>query len=106
MSTSDDDGFVVRRIDGDDEVVLEATGELDIHSCPQLDQAVEAIGSPSRVVLDLSGLTFIDSAGLRVILQAEQATKASGGKLVVRDPSAPVRRLFEITGLAEALTVE
>jgi anti-anti-sigma factor len=105
MSTAEDDGFSIRRLDGDDEVILQAVGELDIHSCPELDRAVTDVAGATRLVLDLSGLSFIDSAGLRVILQAEQTSKAAGGKLVVRAPSPPVRRLFEITGLDDALTV-
>jgi anti-sigma B factor antagonist len=106
MSTMDDSSFEVRRRDGEGEVVVEVRGELDIHSCPALDEVFGGMSSVDRVALDLSGVTFIDSAGLRSILQGQQAVAAAGGALVVRAPSAPTRRLFEITGLDDVLTIE
>jgi anti-anti-sigma factor len=55
------------------------------------------------VVLVLSGLGFIDSSGLRVIITADRDLAAQDGRLVLRAPSDNVRRLLEITGLLDHL---
>lgn len=84
-------------------------GELDPATAPQLDQAIQTateIEGLQRLVLDLAGLTFIDSSGLRVFVTARQSLTDSGGELVLRSPSTTVRRLLDITGLGEVLSVE
>lgn len=91
------------------EVVLALAGELDPHTAPQLDSELEALtggDGPSRVVLDLTGMTFLDSAGLRVIISGQKALAESGADLVLRHPNDTARRLLEITGLVEHVTVE
>ena len=56
-------------------------------------------------MLDLPGVTFIDSSGLRVLVEAHQLRIERGTRLVLRAPSAPVQRLLEISGLAGHLDV-
>ena len=51
--------------------------------------------------LDLSRITFIDSTGLRVLLEADAAARANGHSFTMRTPSAPVERILEIAGLKE-----
>jgi anti-anti-sigma factor len=66
----------------------------------------ELAGSDAElVVVDLRGLEFMDSTGLHLLLQAQQQAQDSGRRLVlVRGPDA-VQRLFDLTGVAEALTI-
>jgi anti-anti-sigma factor len=76
---------------------LRVTGELDLLTVPQLRDALAAVAGLGReVVLDFSGVSFIDSSGLGLLLSAAQTTQAQGGSLVVRAPSAAVRRLLGI----------
>ncbi|MCD9622712.1 STAS domain-containing protein [Rhabdothermincola salaria] len=84
-----------------DTVVVSLTGELDPHTVPMLaDELDDAIdGGATSVALDLSGLTFIDSSGLRVVIATHRRLEESGGRLVLRAPSDTVRRLLELTGL-------
>lgn len=92
-----------------DEVVLHVTGELDPHTSPQLDEAfgeIAAHGGVRRVVLDVSGVQFIDSSGLRVLLAADDSLANAGIRLAIRAPSESVRRLLEITDLLEHFDVE
>lgn len=88
--------------------VVALTGELDPHTVPmladELDNAVAA-GSTS-VALDLGGLTFIDSSGLRVVIATHRQLDESGGRLVLRAPSDTVRRLLELTGLLGHIDIE
>ena len=88
---------------------ISLAGDLDPATAPQLDAAIQdamATDGLERLVLDLSQLTFIDSSGLRVFVTARQALTALDLELVLRSPSATVRRLLDITGLGEILSVE
>jgi len=51
------------------------------------------------IEIDLAGVTFIDSSGLRVLLALAETVTASGGAVVIRNPSRPVSRLLRITEL-------
>ena len=57
------------------------------------------------LVLDLSQLGFVDSSGLRVLISAQHQLADHGGTLVLRSPSETVRRLLEITGLVDHITI-
>ena len=88
---------------------ISLAGDLDPATAPQLDAAIKdaiATDGLERVVLDLSKLTFIDSSGLRVFVTARQALTALDIELTLRSPSVTARRLLDITGLGEILSVE
>ena len=73
-------------------------GELDASTCRELDERM--VGLPgSLIVVDLVGLTFIDSSGLGAIHRARQKAIIEGGSLVICRPSPMVHRVLEITGL-------
>lgn len=85
------------------------SGELDPATAPQLDAEIERIlatGAVEQLVLDLAGLTFLDSSGLRVFVTAREAVVAQGGELSLRGTSANARRLLDVTGLGEIIDVE
>ena len=86
--------------DGSDGVRLEWAGDLDIASASVLSTALAVLADlgSRRVVLDLSGVAFMDCAGLGALLDAD--TRLPGG-LVLVGPSAPVRRLLGLTGLTD-----
>ena len=82
-------------------------GELDIGTAPRLERALlEGRRAGDRVVLDLSGLQFIDSTGLRVIVQAVEAARRGRWELRLRQGPRAVRRVFEIAGVVDALPFE
>ena len=84
-------------IDAGDGVVVVA-GELDAATAGQLTRRLSA--SPAVRVIDLSGVTFIDASGLRVLVDA---TDWAANRCRLRAPSRPVVRLCEITGLTAML---
>jgi anti-anti-sigma factor len=88
--------------------VLHLTGELDPHTAPALQAALKTTlaDEPSSLVLDLTELTFIDSSGLRVLIDAHKAIAELGGELVVRNPSSTAQRLLEITKLEDHFRIE
>lgn len=80
-------------------------GELDIATAPRADEELRRAEAerPSRIAVDLSGLTFMDSTGLRLVVAAEQRAHEAGRELVVvRGPDA-VQRVFQLTGVDERL---
>jgi anti-anti-sigma factor len=83
---------------------FEVVGEIDAHSAPSLVEQISA-GPDHTLVLDLAGVTFMDSSGLRVVVNLHQNGQAGGPELVIKDPSKPVMRLFEIAGLTELFAV-
>jgi anti-sigma B factor antagonist len=91
------------------EAMVALRGDLDPHTAPLLEAAVREIRSDDgtqRVVIDLGAITFIDSSGLRVFVAARESLASQGIDLALRNPSANTRRLLDITGLGEIITVE
>lgn len=86
---------------------LHLRGEIDAHSVTVLASHLDPLpGSSGDVVIDLSRVGFVDSSGLRVLIEAHQRAEAEARRLVLSGPSRPVRRLFEISGLMEYLNVQ
>ncbi len=80
-------------------------GELDISSAPRVEEEIERLEAarPAVLVLDLRGLAFMDSTGLRLIVGADARAREQGRRLaVVRGPEV-VHRIFTVTGLEERL---
>jgi anti-anti-sigma factor len=80
-------------------------GELDIASIGPLERAVEEqlASGAATVVVDLRGLTFIDSSGLRVLIAADARSRELDRRLVVVRGEPRVHRAFEVTRLDERL---
>jgi anti-anti-sigma factor len=81
--------------------VVHLAGELDLHGREQLRGALAALLDQGRyrIVVDLSGLSFCDSAGLGILVAARKRAAAHGGWLRLTTPTPPVRKLFVVTGL-------
>jgi anti-anti-sigma factor len=77
-----------------DETVLFVRGELDFATAPELMHVATEHGGRSRLVVDLSAVTFIDSSGLRALIQLREQAHAQ--VLAVRAPRVGVRRLIEL----------
>lgn len=88
-------------------VIAEVRGELDYGSAPALDQRLSAILTmrAPAVVLDLSLLTFIDCAAVRVLVAAGRRAAAHGTTVALAAPRPAVARTLQITGLDRQFTV-
>lgn len=79
-------------------VRLVLTGELDLACSEQLAEAIREHAKPGgAVVLDLRGLTFMDSTGLSTLINADAAAGDEGWELALIEGDGPVSRLFELT---------
>jgi anti-sigma B factor antagonist len=83
------------------------SGELDVASAPELQDRLAWVASNGilHLVLDLAAVTFVGSVGISVFITAFKRMEAAGGSLVVRNAAPSVFRIFEITGLANILSV-
>lgn len=100
MSTEEDPRLELS-LDVDGALVL--VGEIDSYTAPDLSGRLA--DDPPIDVLDMAGVTFIDSSGLRALVEAHRARVDRDARLVLRAPSAAVQRLLEISGLAGHLDV-
>ena len=107
MSTEPAQHLTIDVIDDGDAVVLVVAGELDPLSGPDLTRAMEAALASSRtaVVLDLADVGFIDSSGLRTLLEAHTRAQELGSDLILRRPSPAARRLLDITDLTSVFSI-
>lgn len=99
--TSGSDGlaFTVER--DESRATLQVRGEVDISSADTLEQRIGQLrnGDVSELVIDLAGVPFMDSSGLRILLKAHSELQEAGGRLVIARPSTAVARLLEVSGL-------
>ena len=90
-----------------DRVVLQLAGELDLASSPIFERALEdaSLAAAPLLVLDLDGLKFVDSTGLRIILLAHEGARSRGQQFAITPGSPQVQRLLNITSVAEHMRV-
>lgn len=104
------DEALIRALGGDDaepdhEVPFVLAGEVDLANASDLAQAIgahAALGT-GDVVVDASGLTYIDSRGLAALVVARRRLVDQGREIVLTGVSPKVRRVFAITGLEDLL---
>jgi anti-sigma B factor antagonist len=95
-----------RKVD-DDTHVVSVTGEIDLFTAPEFKQRMSAPidAGRSRLVVDLSETTFIDSSSLGVLIGAHRRLKLRGGALLVVCENEAIAKTFKITGLDGVFTL-
>ena len=89
------------------DTILLVRGDVDMATAPRLWESVEQVLPGSeRVIVDLREVDFLDSSGLSVFVRAQRRLCHAGGALVLRSPNSKVRRVLDLTGLAQVLTIE
>ncbi len=89
-----------------DELVL--IGEVDAYTAPKLKETLleAAQKQGQKVIVNLSGVQYMDSTGLGVFVGALKSSQQSGSTLTLTGMTERVERLFEITGLTEVINIE
>jgi anti-sigma B factor antagonist len=108
MSVLDGIDFDVSRVDGDDEVVVSVAGEVDFSTAPRLSEVLAAaLDGDRKVIIDLTAMSFIDSQGIWVLVEAYKANPTGhADRLVIRSPRPQARKVLEITGIDKLLKIE
>lgn len=87
-------------------LTLAPEGRLDTVSAPQLEEAIFGPeGGAETLILDFEKLSYISSAGLRVLLMAQKKLSVRGGMKLIR-VSEPILEILETTGFTDILTIE
>ena len=84
----------------DRNLLLEMKGELDHHGARNALRAL-----PKKLVLDLAGVTFMDSSGIALILRAQQRMQLLDGSLLVRNVPQQARRVLDAAGIGRRVTI-
>jgi anti-sigma B factor antagonist len=100
------DGLVLSSEQRDGNFVVTVAGDLDIVTSPALDECLtKAQGQGNRVVLDLSGVDFMDTSALAVIVGHWKRLEAAGGSLALAGARYRYTKTLWITGLADRLSL-
>lgn len=91
----------------DGKLIVALEGRLDTVTAPQLEEVIAAELTPdiAEIILDLTKLEYLSSAGLRVILATHKRMAKDGG-LVIRHANEMIMEVFDITGFTDILTIE
>ena len=88
------------------ETILEIVGRLDTITAPMLEKTInEDLGDTKDLVLDVKGMEYISSAGLRVLLGSQKKMQKIGSMKVI-NVCEEVMEVFEMTGFADILVIE
>ena len=92
----------------DRNLLLEISGELDHHgvrnALREVEQAIDA-ALPKKLVMDLSGVTFMDSSGIALILRTQQKMQLLDGSMLVCNVPAQARRVLDAAGISRLVTI-
>ena len=89
-----------------DTLTLALEGRLDTGTSPELEKELKAsLENTENLILDFSRLSYISSAGLRVLLTAQKAMSGKGG-MKIKNVNEIVREVFDMTGFSGILTIE
>ena len=98
--------LVETRVEGD-RAVVELRGEFDMAAVPKFERELAPVeaAAPSEIVIDLDGLSFMDSSGLRALVTADDRARRQERTLKIRPGPPLIRRVFDITKLNERLNL-
>lgn len=87
-------------------LTITLSGRLDTTTAPKLEAELKQnISGVEELVLDLAGLEYLSSAGLRVLLAAQKVMNRQGS-MVVKNANETIMEIFEVTGFVDILTIE
>jgi anti-anti-sigma factor len=102
------EGFWAKVVGLDDDTVVFLSGELDMATAPELTGLLGTLVAqgPPEVVLDFSGLSFIDSSGIAALVDSQHRLNEQKRRLCIQGAQREAVRVFEIAGLVEFLHVQ
>lgn len=98
-------GMTISKTQDGSAATLSVEGRVDTVTAPQLEQEIQAAQDAQSLTVNLKGLEYISSAGLRVLLSAHKAFSKKGG-LTIENPNDSVMEIFEVTGFKDILNIK
>lgn len=99
----------IRARDANRELLLEFSGDIDHHGArnalKEVEMAIDA-ALPRLLILDFSGVTFMDSSGIALILRSQQRMQLLEGSVVLRNISAQARRVLDAAGIGRLVSIK
>ena len=99
----------IRARDNERELLLELSGEIDHHGArnalKEVEMAIDA-ALPRLLTLDFSGVTFMDSSGIALILRSQQRMQLLGGSVVIRNIPAQAKRVLDAAGIGRLVSIK
>lgn len=89
----------------DETLTITLEGRLDTTTAPELEREIGELNDVRELVIDMKGLEYISSAGLRVILKAQKIMNLKGSMRLI-NVGESIMEVFEITGFSDILTIE
>ena len=97
---------IKKELDGS-KLTVTLSGRLDTTTAPDFEKELKSsLDGVNELVLDFSGLDYISSAGLRVLLSAQKLMNAAGGSMKIVGANDIVKEIFDVTGFSDILTIE
>ena len=90
-------------------LIVYIRGEIDHHTAVSVRNGIDALlfeKRPAKMILDLSGVGFMDSSGLGLIMGRLSVMKSLGGEMTVRDPGQETRAILHLAGMERLMTIE
>ena len=99
----------IRARDANRELLLEFSGDIDHHGArnalKEVEMAIDA-ALPRLLILDFSGVTFMDSSGIALILRSQQRMQLLEGSVVLRNIPAQARRVLDAAGIGRVVSIQ
>ena len=99
----------IRARDANRELLLEFSGDIDHHGArnalKEVEMAIDA-SLPRLLILDFSGVTFMDSSGIAMILRSQQRMQLLEGSVVLRNIPAQARRVLDAAGIGRLVSIK
>ena len=91
-----------------DVITINLEGRLDTTTSPELQEELDKLLTKTKfnLILDFKDLSYVSSAGLRVLLSAQKKANDLVGNVVIRNVSDPIMEVFEMTGFSDFLNIE
>ncbi len=90
-----------------DELTVHLVGDLNIKNSPQLEEELtNSIDGVKKLVLDFTGVDYISSAGLRVLLAMEKTIRRQSGQMILRQVNPAVKEIIRLAGFLQVMHIE
>lgn len=98
--------MTINKTENGSKMNISLEGKLDTMTAPQLEAEFKSnIGGVTELIIDLADLTYVSSAGLRVLLSAQKVMNKQGN-MIIRNVNQDIMDIFEVTGFSDILNIE